>query len=357
MVVLSKKSGPLYEASQFKDTKDPCPVFDGVTWHIFGSGGNVREEKWKILHAIAPLLEGPWIEADPVILEGLSGEHVAAPGVYFDHSSKCFHMFVQTDFLATNGTVEYLTSRDGKVFKRVTTALSSMPDTEEAGIYDPHPALIKGEKYLVYSGTPRVLKHDNFYISMPDIFLAHSVSNSWEGPWKRCGKILDHHSIAAHHNQHDHPEYEWGIEGPQLIELLNGSILLNATCFLPSGKFGTRQRTFFALAGKVRGPYRSLGPVIQENLHEWESGENGHAAGILEGNQLHLFYQARSKSEEDVHANNWRYGIATFDIAPLLKREQRKNIVLTISSVIWNTIQPRAIFRLLKNFIKRNTKE
>jgi hypothetical protein len=357
MVILSKKTGPLYEQSQFKDTKDPCPVFDGTTWHIFGSGGNVREERWKILHAIAPLLEGPWIEGDPVVLEGLTGDHVAAPGVYFDQQQSCFHMFVQTDFLATNGTVEYLTSKDGKVFTRINTALISMPGTEEAGIYDPHPALIKGEKYLVYSGTPRVLKHDHFYISMPDIFLARSTSNSWDGPWKRCGKILDHHSIAEHHNQQDHPEYEWGIEGPQLIELPNGSILLNATCFLPSGKFGTRQRTFFALADTVKGPYRSLGPVIQENLHEWESGENGHAAGVLEGTQLHLFYQARSKSYEDAHANNWRYGIATFDISPLLQKKNIKHLVLSVSSIIWNTIQPRSILRILKGFIKTNSKE
>jgi hypothetical protein len=315
MIKLSRKIGPLYQESQFKDIKDPCPVFDGKLWHIFGSGGSVRDEKWKILHATAPDIHGPWTECDPIVLDGVMGDHVAAPGVIYEENM--FHMFVQTDFLATSGIIEYLTADDSCCFKKINTALTSLPGTEEAGIYDPHPFVFKGEKYVVYSGTPRVEEHGVFFISQPDIFLARS--ESWTGPWTRLGKILDHTHIAWHHNQRDSERYEWGIEGPQLIELPNGKILLNATCFLPEGRFGTRQRVFFATADSPLGPFVSLGPVIGEELEEWESGENGHAAAVVEGNLLHLFYQARSGSNiDDVQANDFRYGIATFDLTPIL---------------------------------------
>lgn len=356
MVKLSKKSGPLYFESRFKDTKDPCPIFDGDHWHIFGSGGSVREEKWKILHAIAPALDGPWVEDEPVTLVGLIGDEVAAPGVIFDKKTKTFHMFIQTNFLATSGTVEYLTSSDGKVFNRLNTALLSIPDTEEAGIYDPHPSIVGGKKYLVYSGTPRVEKGEHTYISKPDIFLVESETNSWKGPWKRRGKILDHAAVASHHNQPDSPGYEWGLEGPQLIELPNGNILLNATCFLPEGRFGTRQRTFFAIAEDVCGPYKTLGPLLVEGLEEWESGENGHAAGILKGNNLHLFYQARSgKIEHDAHANDWRYGVATFDISPFLRPvDKLKRLIIKIPTIIWKNIQPHSLLLMLKRLVRLN---
>jgi len=346
MKIISKQ-GPLFSESRYKDTKDPCPVYDGEMWHIFGSGGSVRDEKWKILHAISPTLDGPWLETDPVTLNGVSGDHVAAPGVWFDRETKTFHMFVQTDFLAINGTVEYLESFDGKVFNKINTALTSVPQTEEAGIYDPHPAIIFNQKYLIYSGTPRVQKENEKFVSKPDIFLAKSESNTWKGPWQRIGKILDHHAIAEHHNQPDHPDYEWGIEGPQLIELPNRQILLNATCFLPEGKFGTRQRTFFAIAKQVTGPYKTLGPVIHENLETWESGENGHAACVLIGKNLHLFYQARSQTMGDAQSNDWRYGIATFDISPLLKKPIAWEII-RLQVRIWKKILPYSVFSILK---------
>jgi hypothetical protein len=46
--------GPLYAESRFKDVKDPCVIFDGARWHIYGSGGDVRSEIWMINHAVAP---------------------------------------------------------------------------------------------------------------------------------------------------------------------------------------------------------------------------------------------------------------------------------------------------------------
>lgn len=91
----------------------------------------------------------------------------------------------------------------------------------------------------------------------PDVFLARSTSNTWFGPWERIGKIVDHNDLP-HHNPREHPDYEWGSEGAQLIELPDGRVLLNATYFLPSGARGIGQRVFFAIADKIEGP----GPVL-----------------------------------------------------------------------------------------------
>jgi hypothetical protein len=75
------KVGPLYTQTQYKDTKDPCPVFDGKEWHIFGSGGSITTETGEILHATAPEISGPWTEQEACQLVGLAGDHVCAPGV------------------------------------------------------------------------------------------------------------------------------------------------------------------------------------------------------------------------------------------------------------------------------------
>lgn len=309
--------------SRYKDTKDPCPVFDGRTWHIFGSGGDVRTEQWKILHATTTSLTDSWIEHEPINFIGLEGERLAAPGVTFDEKERTFHMFIHTDFLTDGTSVEHLTSTDGKTFTKVATVLPSLLHTGEAALHDPHPALINNQKYLVYSGSPGVVAIENYFVSRPDIYLARSTTDKWAGPWEREGKILDHSDIHWHHNQHDHPLYEWGIEGAQLLELptpdpTSPLILLNATCFLPHGTYGTRQRVFFAVSDNPRGPFVSLGEILSP-LPGWESGENGHATCVIEGDSLHLFYQARSKENtEDVLSNNWRYGLAQFKLETLI---------------------------------------
>lgn len=302
--------GPLNPVSQFEDTKDPCPVFDGELWHLFGSGGSVKSEHWRILHAVSDNLYGPWQEVPPSETIGITGEHVAAPGVVFDNG--LFHMFVQTEFMALGGSVEYLTSVDGRVFTRRNCALGSLPETEEAGVYDPHPSIIDGQKYLVYAAMGKKITMGRILIQ-PDIYLARSISGDWGGPWYRLGKILDHSQITWHHNQPEHPDYEWGIVGPQLVELPSGRILLNATCFLPDGKFGTRQRVFFAGSEKAEGPYFSMGPVIDPAFDtSWGSGENGHATVVLAQGELNLFYQARNSF--GCSANPWRFGMAVFDL-------------------------------------------
>jgi hypothetical protein len=309
-------SGPLYTETQFKDVKDPCIVYDGIRWHIYGSGGDVRHEVWQILHAVSPTSRGPWKEVAPVTMHGVRGDHVAAPSVYYD--DHCFHMMVQTEFTTIGGTVEYLRSNDGETFTCINTALTSIPETTEAGIYDPHQTVIGVRKYLVYAGTPAIEGFHNQYVIQPDVYLAEG--EEWNGPWHRRGIILGHDHIDWHHNRRGHHEYEWGIEGPQIICLPNGMYLLNATCFLSEGKFGTRQRVFFAIANDITGPYTSLGPVIDPLAfpeQQWMSGENGHATAIIEDEQLLLFFQGRSQQDPDASQNNWRYGIATFPLASL----------------------------------------
>jgi hypothetical protein len=293
--------GPLIESPKYRDTKDPCPVFDGTLWHIYASGGSSEIERWHILHATALLPEGPWELQKAAVLQGITGSGIAAPSVEYDPLEKIFHMFVQTHYAALGSTIEHLVSDDGHYFKYKDTVLTSIENSPEAGIYDPHAAVLQGQKYISYSGFPKV--------SQPDVYLAKSATNTWDGPWERIGRILSHHEIS-HHNQLDHPDYEWGLEGTQLLELPSGLVLMNAVCFLPQGVRGTRQRVFFSVARAPEGPYATLGTILNPANNEWENGENGHATGIIRGNELLLFYQAR----DYVHGTRrWRFGLVKYD--------------------------------------------
>ena len=288
---------PLFQPGFTEDLKDPCPVFDGEMWHVFGSSGNVRSETWSILHATAPDLYGPWTEQENIQL-GIEGSGIAAPGVIFDVG--VFHMFIQTEFMKSGGLCAHAVSNDGFTWSVLEPALRALPDTGEDGIYDPHPAIVGGKRYIVYSGMPPFKK-----VPQPDIYLATSQSDSWFGPWKRLGKILDHTELV-HHNSREQLDYEWGIEGAQLVELPSGRVLLNATCFLPEGPRGSRQRVFFAVADKVTGPFHSLGPVLEPG----QPGENGHSTALVMGSELALIYQSRIAATN----NLWRYGIAKYDL-------------------------------------------
>lgn len=303
-ITISENVFPLFHPAMTEDLKDPCPVHDGELWHVFGSSGTVRSETWSILHATAPDLYGPWTEHEAIRLP-IQGSGVAAPGVTFD--AGVFHMFIQTEFMKSGGRCEHAVSNDGFNWVVLQPAILSIPGTEEDGIYDPHPAMVTGKRYIVYSAMPPFAR-----VPQPDIYLARSMSDSWFGPWKRMGKILDHNDLP-HHNSREHPDYEWGIEGGQLVELPDGRVLLNATCFLPDAPRGSRQRVFFAIADRVEGPYQSLGPVLDPG----EPGENGHSTVIVDGHELTLFYQSRRVTTD----HRWRFGIAKFDLTqPRLSR-------------------------------------
>lgn len=293
---------PLSTHTIHEDAKDPVAVFFRGAWHLYGSGGNSDTEQWGILHMTAPDPRGPWVQQDLIILD-VPGSGIAAPGVIVDGDQ--LHMFIQTEFDRPDGRIEYLTSDNAKTWAHRETAMLSLPGTDQAGIYDPHPTQIDGWPHFTYSafpaGTPK---------PQPDIYLARSVTGTWHGPWLRLGKILDHRDVTSHHNDRDHPDYEWGLEGSQLMTLPDGRILLNAVCFLPNVPCGQRQRVFFAIADDPYGPYRSLGPAIPA----LPGGENGHAAGWCDSSQLHLMYQERAPATD----MRWRYGLATYDLDNLL---------------------------------------
>lgn len=303
-ITFSSNAFPLFHPAELEDLKDPCPVFDGKVWHVFGSGGTVTTETWGIFHATAPCLNGPWTEQEIIAL-GIRGSGVAAPGVIYDNG--VFHMFIQTEFRYSGGCCEHVVSNDGFQWVVLPTAILSLPDTDEDGIYDPHPAVVRGVRYVVYSGMPKFSK-----VPQPDVYLARSMTNTWFGPWTRVGKILDHNEVP-HHNPREHPDYEWGIEGAQLVELPDGRVLLNATCFLPDGPRGTRQRVFFAIADQVEGPYQTLGPVLDPG----EPGENGHSTVMISDSELTLFYQSRVRTTN----YRWRYGIAKCDLGSTRARD------------------------------------
>ncbi len=316
-----KRIGPLFETKRYWEAKDPCIVFDGTTWHIYGSGVSHDNSGLKVLHATAPHIEGPWIENKGVDLGIVKSPHIAAPGVTFDPVDQRYHMAIQDDFTGLGGKIDYFASQEGQTFSYVNTMLEPIPHSHEAGLYDPHLSTIKGEKYLVYAGITGLVDRTEPFIPQPDIFLAKSTTGLWAGPWERQGKILDHDDVTWHHNRRDYPDYEWGIEGPQLIELPSGKVLLNATCFLETGKKGTRQRVFFAIANDIKGPYRTIGPVLDIENNTWESGENGHSTSYIEKDTLYLFYQARGNGENGSDTK-WRYGIALFSIFDIEKADE-----------------------------------
>lgn len=283
-VPLQLDPGPLLEL------KDPSPVYDGERWHLFATAVT-RADGFQVLHATAAELAGPWQVQEPVAVDGLTGSCIAAPGAVAEGG--VLHLFLQTEYNVPGGVLEHLVSTDGGAsFDHARTAMVSLPGTAEAGIYDPHPSLVGGERYLAYSAFSTV--------GQPDIHLARSTTGGWHGPWERLGPVLVHEQVWCH-NPRGSPGYEWGLEAPQLLELPDGRVLLNGVCFLPSGRSGTRQRVFFALADEVTGPYEVLGPVL-EPPHD---GEAGHACAVLSGDGLALMFQERSR-----RSPSWRLALA-----------------------------------------------
>lgn len=280
-------AGRLPLLPSFPDVKDPSLVHDGARWHLFGTGCG-RPGGLHVLHAIADDLRGPWRELDPSVVVGV--EHirdVAAPGVV--HEGGRFHLFLQHHFNVLGGAVEHLVSDDGgRTFVVHDVALRSVPGTGEAGVYDAEPALIDGDRYLVYAGMS--------VVGQPDLYLARSGSGSWGGPWQRLGPILLHEHVAWH-NQLDDVDYEWGLEGPHLVELPDGRCLLTAVGFLTGREAGHRQRVLLAVADAPTGPYEVLDALIEP-----VRGENGHGCTVVSNGAVHVVYQ-----ERDGAGRPWHY--------------------------------------------------
>lgn len=291
--------------SRYEQMKDPCPVFHQGGWHLYGTGV-LGPHRFEVLHATARRLEGPWRLRKPIATGDLTGRCVGAPGVIAAEDG--LHMFLQTEYDRFGGTVEHLVSRDGTSFERAGTALCSLPGTPEAGIYDAHPALVRGVPHLVYSAFS--------VVGEPDVHLARSQSGSWAGPWRRLGAILRHEHVACH-NQRNSAGYEWGLEGAQLLELPGGDLLLNVVCFVPGHPPACRQRVVLARAADPCGPYEVGGAAVVP-LGGDLLGENGHGTLVLDGDRMALFFQERY-----VGGRPWHYGLATAPLAALLAASPR----------------------------------
>jgi hypothetical protein len=294
--------GLLYEPRQYPDIKDPCAVFDGTRWHVFGTGCGLPGGA-QIFHATAPALTGPWREEAPPTLHGADRiRHRCAPGVVAEGGR--LHLFLQHEFNVLGGHIEHLVSDDsGATFMRTRTALRSDARVGEAGVYDPDVAEIAGGRYLTYAAMS--------VVGQPDLYLARASSGSWNGPWTRLGCILDHARVPCH-NQVGTEDYEWGLEGPQLMEIPGGGVLLTAVCFLPDRPPGQRQRLLLAVADEPTGPYVVLGAAVAPS-GPGGTGENGHGTAVLGLDGLvHLVYQERAGD-----GLPWRIMRATIEPAAL----------------------------------------
>lgn len=296
--------GAIYEPRRYPDVKDPSPVYDGDRWHIFGSGCGVPQGV-EVMHLSAPAVTGPWQEEPRPVLVGVDRiKSQAAPGMVAE--GRRLHLFLQEHFNVLGGRIEHLVSENrGVTFVRTDTALKSRARSGELGIYDPDPAEVAGERYLTYAAMALV--------GQPDLYLARSGSASWDGPWERLGCILDHAAVPDH-NQRGTADYEWGLEGPQLLELPgSGAVLLTAVCFLAAHPRGHRQRLMLALADRPAGPYVVLGVAVPPS-GTGGTGENGHGTAVLEDGLVHLIYQERAGD-----GRPWRFMRATVEPDALLE--------------------------------------
>ena len=276
-------------------------MFDGSRWHLYGSVWSSGAEGCSILHADADAIGGPYVGAETVTVAGVFGPQIAAPGVV--HDGTLFHMFVQTAFSSFGGTIEHLVSSDGVHFDRIDTSLASDLASGEACIYDPQPAVIGGELYLAYAAATT--------LGQPELHACRSSSGTWNGPWERVGPILRQADVPFH-NKVGCRGYEWGLEGPQLLQLPSGSVLLLGVCFLGQRRKGTRQRVLVAIADDPRGPYRVLGTLLDPAPNSWECGENGHPGGAVIDGRVVVLYQARAGA-----GRAWSIGAAELDLTPL----------------------------------------
>jgi len=291
----------IFGAEEYRELKDPSVTFDGSRWHLYGTGWMNDSSAAVVFHATSQSPSGPYRMRRPVVLEGALGRGVAAPGVLVDEG--VLHLFIQTEFQELGGTIEHFVSNDGDTFEPAGTALFADPRLGEACIYDAQPAGVDGRRYLAYASAERV--------GQTQLHLARAAD--WSGPWERLGPIVERSDVVFQ-TQAGCLGYEWGLEGPQLVELPSGQVMLIGVCFLPGRDSGRRQRVFVATAPSVTGPYEVLGTPFDPALDTWAAGENGHATAVVAGDHVVVIYQRRQGAGQP-----WWLGTSTIPLHALAR--------------------------------------
>jgi hypothetical protein len=296
--------------------KDPSITFDPIAkiWHMYVTKGHNGwgDEKpcLKVGHFTAANIEGPWQEAEGIDLNNFSGPGVCAPAV--DYQNGKFYMYIQQTWDKPGGHILWGTSEDGERFKFEGCAVTSVPDTSEAGVYDAAVRILKGTAYLIYSGFPFPYRDSSGmeYTGIHgDIYIARSMEGiNYGGQWEKVKPILKHEDVPFH-NDHTEPDREWGLEGGDIIELSDGSILLAGVAFLKKGQWGYRQRVFVAHAPSPEGPYRTLG-ILSHPSNDWGANENGHPCLVRHAGRIYVGIQVKK--------DKWNIGLVSLSEEELL---------------------------------------
>jgi hypothetical protein len=272
------------------ETKDPCVLRrpDGG-WVMYASVGWSDVQDWLIGRFLADSPEGPWVEAEPVRLDGLSGPTVCAPAVVLEDrpGEPAWTMYVQTDCFREGGHIARATSRDGCAF------VAGEPAATPGGhalLYD------VGVRRVAHRGrTLRVMLYTACSrVGCGDLWGSVMDESSGEG-WSAPRQVLAQGDVPWHNQPHD-PHYEWALEGAEVVQIGDGMFLMVGVCFLPlgAGTIGSRQRVFFAAGREPLGPFTPMGVAVGPRDHGTGAGETGHPSAVVDGDVLHLFYQERA---------------------------------------------------------------
>jgi hypothetical protein len=290
--------------------KDPSVAFDpkNKLWHLYFT--NTHSGQGCVGHLTSKNIEGKWQEEKPLDLGEFNRCGVEAPGV--DFSNGRMHLYIQETHDSPNGNIYWGNSEDGYNFEMKGVALTSDEGTREAGIYDAAIKTINSVAYLLYSAFPFPYVDDDgnrFDGIHGDIALARSLEGSNYGSaWEKLGCIISHEDVPFH-NQHDDPNREWGLEGGDLLELKDGSVLLIGVCFLKYAEPCHRQRIFVAHAKNMVGPFRIIG-LLTNPCNDWGARENGHPCMVKQNGRIYIFTQ--------VLTSDWRLGLLSVDEEELL---------------------------------------
>jgi hypothetical protein len=302
---------------RYPELKDPSVVqiADG-SYMMYASIGNSHIQQWIIGRFVAQNPEGPWQEVSPVTFHDLSGPQLCAPAVRFEIKNGQPHwiMYVQTSCFEHEGIIALATSTDGEHFYGTNQPLinrqmmSSYTDAL-VGLYDAGISEVRVNDQtllcLLFSGYRR--------IGCGDLYMTYRSKESNEDDWAPSQKILSQEEVPFHNNPLDQ-DFEWGLEGAQIIQLADDSFMLLGVCFMPipGPAVGTRQRVFFAHATSLLGPWIPLTTPFEPQDYAGFRGENGHPDAFKIGDELWIIYQERC-----ANGYPWHFRAATFNIEQL----------------------------------------